>query len=756
MWFKKLKKKKLQMFLVGIILFVSALLFNMCLCFYMELSNFAEEGITTENCPDSYVVSVGSANINDLIKSKEYNKDIQDVKALTGKSISVPINFNGKDISMYYDMMLSVEELDDFEYFKTSGLEADDLELNQVILSETLAIPNHIKIGDKITIEYGTALELEVAGFYKSTCFPKAVGYSPIIVNKMLLDKIQEESAAYFAVRLNEYEADKLFDIFSDSQYCAIVRTRDSVKDNLTEFSVLFGSVGALAAMVVFLVALVIIGFIIKNNLIKELKVIGIYKSLGYTSGQIIGFYLKGYMLVGSISIAAGTAVSLIPAQIIGELCTGYMEGFRITGISLAVSIVSIALLFIILVFNLWKTLRRIKKITPVEAIAAGLVSSEVSLPQSIIKNAATPFQMAVNEIFKFKKSTIMTMLVLVVSIYFSILFAMVWNSSYKMLENCNLWFCLPANDTYVSGVIDNGVINYLENNQYVDSVVYGDFSTTQEAALKDYEEAGSIRYDAYSSFDNSKTGIKIISGRIPVDNFETLIGENLLKELQLNIGDQLEITIKGITNKCTITGTYDTVADNGRKIMFTTETLKLFMEDYVSTRAFIKLNDLDDYEAFKNEVETELSRVVVDKAWPAMENSVESIRMMLEVVAEILVLLFFLFSMLNIVTVALMNSVNSRRKNGILKSLGFTNEYLLKQNLLKYAMIAVVSAFIALVIHKLLSAKLLAALLVDAFLDSNLILALIMIIFIGIVLMITYIVSFSVKKISPVELMEE
>ena len=56
MWIKKMKHKKLQMFLIGLLLFASALTLNMCISFTVEMIIFSQNVITEENCPDSYLI----------------------------------------------------------------------------------------------------------------------------------------------------------------------------------------------------------------------------------------------------------------------------------------------------------------------------------------------------------------------------------------------------------------------------------------------------------------------------------------------------------------------------------------------------------------------------------------------------------------------------------------------------------------------------------------------------------------------------
>ncbi|MHB8064295.1 MAG: ABC transporter permease family protein [Ruminiclostridium sp.] len=135
------------------------------------------------------------------------------------------------------------------------------------------------------------------------------------------------------------------------------------------------------------------------------------------------------------------------------------------------------------------------------------------------------------------------------------------------------------------------------------------------------------------------------------------------MKITGLHIGDKLKLTINDVAREYNITGSYNTVADSGQKFMMTTETLKESITEYSSSRTYVRLNNKMGYENFKTEVEREFKGVAVDKKWPALENSVESIWVMLESISGILVAIFIMFSILNIVIVVMIDNKNWRRK---------------------------------------------------------------------------------------------
>lgn len=760
MWLKKMYHKRLQMFLIGLVLCVSAGIFNLCFSFTMEFLSFSKVAINEENCPDSYLLTIGTQLFDDHFKNQDYKEAIENVKALTGKAVTVPVKYKGNDISMYYDMLLAADTYEDWGHLElVDGLDGVEPPLKgEVWISETIAVPNELQVGDKITLLYDIPLVLEVSGLYRTTCFPKSLGYAPMLVSKEQLDHITTgEDAAFFAVDIKDYSNNKMKALMSDTPHFVLNRTRDDVQLSLVEYSGVLGGIGMIATLIIFIITMIIVGYIIKSSLVKEFKNIGVYKSLGYNSRQIISIYMNGYLLVGIIAITLGVFLVLPAVNYMGKISTEFIDGFTLSKTSLLTSLSSIVFLMSVLWINLRKSFKTVKTISPVEAIAVGLTSSDQQLPQSVIKNAKGEMAMAINEMFKYKKTTVLMIISITACVYLSMLFGMIWYSSFTMIENSNLWFCLPKNDVYIAGRISDELVTSLDENQYVKSMVYGDFSYEEEIKVEGYEDlVNYIRFDTYSDFYNNYTGIQLLEGDIPTQIDEVLVGNNLIKKINLEIGDFLQLTLNDTTVNYNICGTYETIADNGMKVMLPTIAVKSIISDYASSRAYIQLHDINQYRDFKDEVESIFPEVVVDERWLAMENSVETTRGMLESISIILICTFIIFSVLNIVIVILMDSKQSRRKFGIMKSLGFTTKYIINQNLSKYFLISIISSTLALSLHLMLSRKLMATILIDAFVNSPQLLATLIVGFTVLILVATILCGLTIKNISTVELMEE
>lgn len=66
------------------------------------------------------------------------------------------------------------------------------------------------------------------------------------------------------------------------------------------------GAILLVMAVIIFLVTLVMIRYMIRNLLLRDKKTIAIYKSMGYTEGEIKGIYVTFYQFIAVVGSILG------------------------------------------------------------------------------------------------------------------------------------------------------------------------------------------------------------------------------------------------------------------------------------------------------------------------------------------------------------------------------------------------------------------------------------------------------------------
>lgn len=762
MWLKKLVYKKKQFLMVGLILLVTSMVLTTCVAFLMELNTFADKSFTEENSPDIYLISQNADKLDGYLTDQAVLDNIKESKSLSSILLDVPLKCGDVNFTGIYDFMTSGKDMQTFIDHNYVTIDEGSSQLpkeGEVWLSKTQAFNNNIKVGDIISLEYADAEKLTVTAIYNTTAFPKSMGVGMIVVNQKLLDQHTDSKiGGLIAVKLIDNSKEKQNELAKAFPYTVMQLNRAALKTAITDVSGVIGSIGIVAAFIVFFLALAVIRYIIRTSLIKEYRSVGIYKSMGYSSKEIIKIYRNGYLLVGIIAQLIGSFASLPLVYIICKSSTECISGFHLTGLSVVACVGIAILLELVLWLSVRMALNRLKSITPVQAITEGLNAGESRLRKSMIKDGKSSFAMALNEIIRYWKQSVTILLVLTVSILLSYLFVQGYYSCDRMDANCNGWFSMAKGNAVVTGLINNETIDYLKNSDKVQSFSYGNPIYTGDITAKGYEE-DELQLIVLNDTSEAVTGIRAWTGRMPQNDDEISLSKATASMMGVSAGDYITFTMKGKNLEYLVTGTFGTMNGGPNFIvaMMTENALKKNVTDFQPVLANVTLKNGVDFKEFKTSMENAMNGISVDEKYNALQTAVRSIEKMLLSIFTILIIVFVSFAAINVINVLQMQMTNNRRQYGIMKAMGFTSGYMIRQNLWKFMLLTSVSSAIATAIHYAAFIKVM-----DSFLGvygfSNDTLASVMLI-LGVhllVFIVTILLSIPIKKIKPKELMEQ
>ncbi len=526
-------------------------------------------------------------------------------------------------------------------------------------------------------------------------------------------------------------------------------------------------AVGLSTAILIFIVSIVIIRFVLWNNILKEYKSIGVYKSLGFTSKQIRNIYLKSFGIVGVIAITAGSFFSIWFINYLVKISIKYI-GIYEGGINnFSFIVLTIILMSFVLISNIYLLLRRINKIKPVEAFRIGVTSSKEKFRKSIIRDASSPMSMAINDIFKYKKQNIIIVTVLSLVIYLSVFLVSVNYSMINMKDNAWNMFGLLQGDVtldFPSGEASyDKALEEIKSDPRVLGVRACSFDVGKVAYLDvsryNIKNAQVITY-LYDNYDNNNGfNVSIKEGRNPKNKNEIALSEQILKDASLDIGDYIDIKILGEERSLLITGKYIGMMSNNYNMRMTLDVVpKEIRNNLNNLNINITLKDKNDYEEFKEEYKQKYEVCSIDTCPSLIATASKSVIEIVIPVTTIILLGILLFSILNIVNLIIMNNTDNRRNNAIIKSLGFSNIYILKRTLYRIMLLIGISSLVGFILNATISKNLfkLAMMGIDGLMIPNGE-VISTIVFIGILTIGSSIISmFSIRKISTVELIEE
>lgn len=770
MWKKKLKKKKQQFLLIGMILMFSAAILAGCISFTVETAKSSGYYYKPENCPELFLLVSGENMQESILKDSDLMKPVGILYCQPAKIIVGEFLYEGKRLPKYGMAITALENYKEVpwymdivkrdKYIRSSVRPGD----NEIWISSVYAKDNNIHVGDTVLINGSTKKELKVSAMFNAAVCPSGMmGVYPFYVNEATLDTLEDKPGTYMAfslkdgsMTLEEFRNKLPGEIFNNIIYDL---DRSGMELSFSTAGALFGGIGALAALVIFIVSVIVIRFLLKSTLIREYRSIGIYKSLGFTSKEIKYFYLKCYLMTGGFALPAGVLLGLPVSFILGSTTFRYMGSYRISYATLLLGVLTVILLLGILTMNVEWTLKSIKKITPVEAINIGMTSSKVKLKKSIIKNAYTPLSMAINYIFKRKGMSIMVMIILTVSFYLAIFFSCINYTCGNLDKHLDRWFGLPQSDCIIETAITQDIIAYLEQDEKVLSAGYADFNfhiRNMKCNDKGLDLSNSSVF-AYNTFDETVLDFYYTDGRPPVNPCEIGVSDSQLKDIGLKAGDYINLTIGDHTGEYLICGSFSSWYRGGKNFHILNSELDRCHASHSNQTGFIRLKNKGSYEQFKQEFEAKFPKVQVNTMSPALKTATDSIMELASPITITLVGVFILFSLLNIINLLLMNNIENRRQYGILKALGFTNRYICIQNLYNIAILTCGAVILAQIIHHTASGALFYVFGgVNAMENPVWLNSIVTVLMVAFILLITLLFSLPLKKIVPADLMEE
>lgn len=769
MWIKKLKNKKLQFIILGLILAFAAMILSTCISFSKEVKRYTDSQY--DSTKSANLLLYATKGTSNLIKDKAKERnDISSIETydcyhITSLGIYHQNTLVQDYINPLYAIVLSDYKNMPFKLTPVDGdLDSDCPAPGQVWVQNIVADNHNISVNDNFDIKGKDAKTLTVSTLVNDTRKPVSMTIgAAIFINKEDAHWFDNQQALeMICIKTNTDNKDILAfldGIYTDNYHADSYDTLSDMKLKATMMTSLISSLGTLSSVFMLIITIIIILFFIKNTILNEYSDIGTYKSVGFTTLEIMGFYQKCYSLVGIISIVVGALLGLPMSIFIGRIVMEYIGDYSLSKASIYSTLFVIIITSLLLVFSIWLALRRIRKISPVDAFRVGASSSKAKLKKSLIKNAHSAFSMSVNDIFKHKSRSAIIVLIVSASFYIAIMLVNMSISFGHMESNAPAWVAQPASDCFITKqdeTIPKELIDYVKNSPYVDSYITGELYSRVSVLCKDENiDLKNVIVTNFNTFDYKLTGIKYKQGRTPKNEDEVAIDSHTLKNSDYHIGDYITLLIEGKETKLMISGIYDTMM--APSVTFVSSTLSDLPKKLYYTKVGINLKHTEDLASFKTDIKEHFPNYTFETMLDFVDDIKVSIMSIMIPVTIIIIVIFFAFTLLNIINLIVMNNNEQKRNFGIMKAYGFTNGYIIRRNVYRISMLSAMGLAIAAILDQLFTSSIYSAVLgVAAYRTEALETTVLLSSGLAIIIAITLLLSLPIKKISPKNLMEE
>ncbi|CEP80424.1 FtsX-like permease family protein [Paraclostridium sordellii] len=775
MWKRKIKQKKIQFILIAIILMVSSSIFAISISLTSTVKEYTNEYYKGENIKDIVVQTYNKdiiSRIEDFIEKKEPKEN--DIRYSDALMVDRQVFLESKNLDLSMASLVTFENKKShpWDVVTTEGEKRDRPSKGTIWVPNIIADYKDIKIGDKLRIKDGKEYKyLSVSGLVNESLIPNSmVGSTNLYINKEDYKTFNNLVKSHFIGYNSSKEAEnatKELSTYIGDSFEGLMLDKWITNFVANSTSMITGAIGMSIALLIFIVSIIIIRFVLWSNLLKEYKSIGVYKFIGYTSKQIRSIYLKSYGIVGIISITIGSFLSIGFINYMVNLSVKYIGIYEGNNNNFTFIFLTIAIMSLVLITNIYLLLRRINKINPVEAFRVGVTSSKEKFKKSLIKDASSPLSMAINDIFKHKKQNLIIVTILSMVMYVS---AFIVSGNYSM-ENIayNAWnvfgtiqgdiaLDFPTGDESYDKALeelknDSSILEVRECSFDVGQIVYLD---TTKYNIKNAQVITTL-IDNYENNEGFNVSIK--EGRNPKSKNEIALTEQILKDANLEIGDYIKVKVLGDEKSLLITGSYTSMMSNNYSMRMTLDIVPKDMRNsLLNLNLNATLKDKNDYDSVKKDYKEKYEVASVDISPSLIVQTAKSVVETITPVTRIILTGILIFSILNIINLIMMNNTDNRRNNAIMKSLGFSNKYIISRTSYRIIILTVISSLFGFTLNLIISKNIFKIAMsgIDGLMiPYNLVSATIL--FIAIITILTTIISMlSIRKISIVELMEE
>lgn len=568
-----------------------------------------------------------------------------------------------------------------------------------------------IKVGKTIEISIGShPVEYTVCGFFNSVM----MGSHNCALTQIILsaDKYAElgelnyaPKATLCSVRLN----DKSENLNFEAALKAIVSERSP---NMRMASNCYGIVAqsryisqgitsaimCVMAFLVLLIALVVIVSNIINYIQINIKNLGALKAVGYTSKQLICSLLLQFSLLAFITAVAGAALSYAIFPAINSMMiaqTGIPYAVRFLPLPILISLV---ILCGAVAFAVWLAARRIRKIEPIVALHSGVKTHNFKKNHVPLERTKAPlnFALALKTTLSGVKHNItvcITMLVLSLVVVFSGL--MTENVIVDMSPFLDLIVGETADSCInVETEIEEEFMDALEADGRVEKAyLYNSINISHDGGV----ELLATMCDDFAKVNNQRV---IFKGRFPKYENEIAIAGKYAREKGFKVGDEIDITANGKTERYLISGFTQITNNLGRDCLLTREGYERLGE-LTNVSYYINIKSGTDIDKFNAEMKEKFEgnvNATINVATTIDGAASVYVSLMTIIVIAILVLSVIIIAFVLYLLVRTMLN-NKKRDYGILKSMGFTTKQLIMQTALSFMPAIIISTVVGIII---------------------------------------------------------
>lgn len=719
MWLNKIKAKKLQMFLIGLVVLVSSLMLTAALGIIISVDKPMSELIKETKAPTLYAVITDIDNLdNQALNIKRVFEKNEDVKkaaiAENVKTIKSKIIENNKEIKLSTKFFMTYKdgEFGRLKFLKGGG----SLKDGQCFITSIIAETYKLSLGDYITVENPKGkVKLKITGIYSDAYSVSSfMDVDRFYVSKKQLENIEGIPAKLVTVYgKSEASCDSIVKNYrknTDSELPVSLVDISRARLSAEIMNEIIGAFVCAFAIIILLVSVVVIRASILDSITKEYKTIGVYKAIGYSANTITNIYMKAYSFIVIIFALIGSLLANFFSSI---MLNGNFKvyGVKFNTFEILPILVTLTFVTILMLSSIYGVIRRTKSISPIEVFRIGMpVNSKKGTYLKIIETKFTPISQAIRKIFYYKKLSAILFSVLFVCSYVVAFSVINYNDLSKLSEKSSFWFGLD-DAQYRIRIKDTSrtqdILSWIKRNNKIKSYVGGAFQYGKIVISKDELDGdGSLISEVYEVYDKAIKE-EVVEGRNPENEGEIAISKKVMQKTHKKPGDYISVYINGEKKNLLIVGDYQSMMYVGMNVRVLASTVKSADKAYVDDAISFNLKAAEDYDSFKRAAKSKFNKDIdVEKSTESFSSILSGSLVPMKAALTPFMIMIVIIGAINVFSIILLMNINSKREFCVYKAIGYSTSDLIKGNLFYVLILSVIASIICIPVFSITFCK--------------------------------------------------
>ncbi len=533
------------------------------------------------------------------------------------------------------------------------------------------------------------------------------------------IGKVQEE---IFDV-CRKYEAElKLQNPHAEPLSYGGVR-RTEFENGTRAFILLLGTAMTGFAVIVAAIVALVIAFLVRSSVLDEVRNLGVWKALGYTTAQLRRSYLTIYAIIGTVCAALGVAlgVGLMPVFVRVITMLARVDCGGAIGVHGAAIATAVGAILAIVAAVVCLATARVKRVTPLSAMRSNLSTHTFRVNRAPLAQSRLPINAAlgVKSIVGEKQRSLMVVaIVCVMSLLCGFVSVVYYNL--KVDQSAVIDMCAIENADYYFGFYGADAQTYFDAIEQMPELE----ASAQYSELGMYVRGKYKKFLLFEDFDLLRTKF-LCEGVYPQSAGEILISEQEAKRQNVRIGDMIavqdEIFGQVYETDCIITGYFQSLGDLTHYIGSVGLIDRLGLRPYMGKYELRVLYFRDGCVPSFDQIDALLRRVSPSGKVDYLicetgESMIENLLMgTLETAANAAMQVFIAVTFVVVALLAVMliklKLLRERRNYAIYKALGYTTRDIMVQIALTMTVLAALGSIVGGVVGALATSPLLSAL---------------------------------------------